>query len=111
MRDLPRHVGPRREAVGALELAALPLQVVGHLVEGVDQPPQFVGGGRRAMRASRSPRAMRRVARISRFTGIGDALGHRVADAGAEHDESTRRQQHAAIELVDLALDLLLPRA
>ncbi len=33
---------------------------------------------------------------------VGDALGHLVADAGAEQDEEQRREQHAAIELVDL---------
>ena len=42
VRDLPRHVGPRLEPLRALELAALPLQVGGHLVEVLDQPPQLV---------------------------------------------------------------------
>ena len=41
---------------------------------------------------------------------IGDALGHRQADRGAEQDEEQRREVDAAIELVDLALDLLLAR-
>ena len=40
--DLPRHVGPRLETLGALELAPLPLEVVRHLVEVLDEAAQFV---------------------------------------------------------------------
>ena len=40
---------------------------------------------------------------------IGDALGHRQADARAEQDEEQRRQVDTAIELVDLAFDFALP--
>ena len=70
VRDLPRHVGPRLEAVRALELAALALQVGRHAVEVLDQPP----AARRPMRGddarARGRRAaMRRVARVSRCTG------------------------------------------
>ena len=68
VRDLARHVGPRRETVRAFEFAALAFQVRRHLVERFDQPAQFVGVAI-WMRASRSPRAIRRDARVSRFTG------------------------------------------
>ena len=44
VRDLTRHVGPRREPVRALELDALALQIGGHAVEGLDQPAELVGG-------------------------------------------------------------------
>ena len=60
------------------------------------------------MRASRSPRAMRPRRAHQPIHRVGDALGHVVADARAEHDEQHRRQQHAAIELVDLRIDFLL---
>ncbi len=43
VRDLPRHVGPGRQPVRALELDALPLQIGGHPVEGFDEPPELVG--------------------------------------------------------------------
>ena len=69
VRHLPGHLGPRLEAVRALELAALPLQLGRHLVEVLDQPAQLVGRRRDATRTSKSPRAMRRVARVSRLTG------------------------------------------
>jgi len=42
--------------------------------------------------------------------GIRDALGHVIADAGAEHDEEDRGEQDPAIELFDLGLRLLLAR-
>jgi hypothetical protein len=38
VRHLPRHVGPRFEALRVLEFAALALQVGRHLVEVLDQP-------------------------------------------------------------------------
>ena len=42
--------------------------------------------------------------------GIGDALGQRESDRGAEQDEAHHRQVDAAVEVVALARDLLLPR-
>ena len=87
---------------------ALRLELGRHAVEGVDQPPQLVGrrdGDVRVEIAARdAPRRARQPA-----DRIGDALGHRQPDAGAEQDEEQRRQVDAAIELVDLALDLALP--
>ena len=68
MRDLPRHIGPCRQPVRALELDALALQIGSHPIERLDQPPEFVGRVAR-MRASRSPRAIRPVAFIRRLTG------------------------------------------
>ena len=90
--------------------AALALQVVGHLVEVVDQAPQLVGRGRDDARVEIAARDAPRRARQA-VHRIGDALGHVIADAGAEQDEEHRREQHAAIELVDLRLDLLLAQA
>ena len=109
VRDLPRHLGPRLEPVRAFELAALRLQLGGHAVEGVDQPPQLVGRLARRSRASKSPRAIRRVARVSRLTGSAMRSAIESPIAGAEQDEEQRAEVHAAIELVDLALDLALP--
>ena len=108
VRDLPRHLGPGLEPVRAFELLALRLELGGHAVERVDQPAQLVGrshGDPRVEVAARDPpgRARQPAHRI------GDALGHRQPDAGAEQDEEQRREVHAAIELVDLALDFVLP--
>ena len=79
VRDLPRHVGPGLEPLRALELGALPLQVVGHAVEVLDQPPQLVrrrGGDARVEIAARdAPRRARQP--VHR---VGDALGHPVAE-------------------------------
>ena len=88
---------------------ALPLQIARHLVEVLDQPPQLVGrrGGHARVEVAARDAARRARQAVHR---IGDALGHRVADAGAAEDEEQRGQQHAAIERVDLRLDLLLPR-
>ncbi len=86
----------------------LPLQIGGHLVEVLDQPPQFVrrgGGDARVEIAARdAPRRARQP--VHR---IGDPLGHPVAERGAEQAEEHEAGQHATIELVDLLLDLLLP--
>ena len=91
------------------ELGPLPLEVRGHAVEGLDQPPQLVGRGRGdsgvEVAARDAPRRPRQT--IDR---IGDALGHRVADAGAAEDEQQRGEQHPSIQRVDLLLDLPLPR-
>ena len=106
---LPCHVRPRGQAVGSLQFLPLALQVGRHLVEGLDQPPQFVGRGRQHARieiaAGNAPGGAHQP-----VDGIGDALGHVVADAGAEHDEEQRRQQHPAIQFLDLRLRLLLAR-
>ena len=84
---------------------ALALQVGGHLVEVLDQPPQFVrrgGGDARVEVAARdAPRRARQA--IHR---IGDPLGHPVAERRAEQAEEHDAGEHAAIELVDLLLDL-----
>ncbi len=109
VRHLARHVGPRGETVGALELAALALQVVGHLVEGIDQPPQFVGRGGEHARveiATGDPAG----GTHQSIHRIGNALGHVIANRRAHHHEQHRRQQHPAIELVDLGFGFLLTR-
>ena len=51
---------------------------------------------------------MRRVARVSRRTGSAMRSAIDSPIAGAEQDEEQRREVDAAIELVDLALDLAL---
>ena len=79
VRHLPGHFGPGFDAMRALELLALTLELGRHAVEVLDEPPQLVGRSSRRFRASRSPREMRRVARVEPVDRIGDALGHRVA--------------------------------
>ena len=90
-----------------LQLVPLRLELGGHAVERVDQAAQLVG------RAHRDPRvevAAGDVARRARQLAdrIGNALGHRQADAGAEQDEHQRGELQAAIEIVDLALHFVL---
>ena len=107
VRHLSGHLGPRFEAVRPLELAALPLQVGSHPVERLDEAPELVG------RRDGNPRveiAMRDATRCARepVHRVRNALGHRVAHRRAEQDEAHRREQHTAIERVDLALGLLL---
>ena len=108
VRDLPRHLGPGLEPVRPFELRALRLQLGRHAVERVDQAPQLVGG-LTAICASKSPRAMRRVARVSRRTGSAMRSAIDSPIAGAEQDEEQRGEVNAAIEIVDLALDVALP--
>ena len=108
VRDLPRHLGPRLEAVRALDLAALALQLAGHAVERFDEALQLVGGphddaGAEVAGGDASGRAREPLHRVA------DPLGHPVAEAGAEQDEHQRAEQHGAIEVGDLALDLALP--
>ena len=43
VRYLPRHLGPRLEAVRSFELDPLPLELVCHLVERLDEPLELVG--------------------------------------------------------------------
>ena len=95
VRDLPRHLGPGLEAVRALELAALALQLAGHAVERLDEALQLVGGPdddarardrRRRSAASRASAAApdRRCARPSSSRGrrrAGSASARRAARA------------------------------
>ena len=108
VRDLPRHLGPRLEAVRAFELHALRLELRGHAVEGVDEPPQLVGGLDGNLRVEVAARDAPRRARQPPDR-IGDPLGHRQADRRAEQHEEQRREVDPAIEIVDLAVDLALP--
>ena len=75
VRDLARHLGPRLEAMGALELRALRLELRGHAVERVDEAPQLVGGLDRDLRVEVAARDPPRRARQAP-DGIRDALGH-----------------------------------
>ena len=79
VRDLARHLGPGLEAMRALELIALRLQLRRHAVERVDQPAQLVG---RADGDARVEVAARDAAGRARQLPdrIGDALGHRQPD-------------------------------
>ena len=109
VRDLSGHLGPGLEAVRAFELRPLPLEIARHRVEVLHQPAQLVGrrGSDAGVEiAARDPSRGARQA-IHR---IGDALGHRISDAGAAKNEQQRCQEHAAIQRLDLLLDLLLPR-
>ena len=97
VRDLPRHVRPRFEALRALELGALALEVVRHPVEVLDEPSQFVGRRHGDARVQVSARdAARRAGQA--VDGIGDPLGHPVADAGAEEAEQNGAEKDVAIE-------------
>ena len=53
--DLARHLRPGGQAVAALEVAALPVEVAGHLVEGLHEAAQLVAAASAATRAARSP--------------------------------------------------------
>ncbi len=83
------------------------LQIGGHVIEVLDEPPQLVGGGGGdtgvEIAAGDPPRGAREPA-----DRVGDAFRHPVADPGAEQHEKHGGEHHAAIELVDLLLDLLL---
>ncbi len=109
VRDLPRHLRPGFQAMGAFELAALRLQLAGHAVERVDEPAQLVDGANRNPRVEVAARDALRRARQPPDR-IGDALGQRQPERGAEQDEAEHREVHAAIEIVDLALDVALPQ-
>ena len=109
MRDLTGHLGPGFEPVRAFELRALRLQLRRHAVECVDEAAELVGG------AHRDPRV--EIARCNAARGagqpahrIGDALGQRQPDRGAKQHEAQDGEMNAAIEVVDLALDLPLAR-
>ena len=108
VRHLARHVGPRLEALRPLQLATLALEVGRHLVEVLDQPPQFVGrsGGHARVEVAAGDASGRPREAIHR---VGDPLGHPVSERGAEQAEQHEAAEHAAIELVDLLFDLLLP--
>ena len=93
----------------ALELGALPLQLARHAVEVLDQPAQLVGRRRGDAGVEIAARDAPRGARQP-VHRVGDALGHRVAEPGAAEDEEQRAEEHAAVERVDLRLDLALPR-
>ena len=83
------------------------LQVGRHLIEVVDQPTEFVGGGGRDARvevAARDPPGRTR----QPVDGIRDPLCHPVAERAAEQAEEDRAKEHPSIELVDLLLDFLL---
>ncbi len=108
VRDLPRHLGPGFETMRPFELGPLPLQVRGHAVERLDQTPQLVGRGRGDSGIEVSARDAPRRPRQT-IHGIGDALGHRVAEAGATEDEQQSGEQRASIQCVDLLIDLALP--
>ena len=109
VRHLPRHLGPRLEALRPLEVGALRLQIVGHPVEVFHQAAQFIrrgGGDTRVEVAARDApggagEAVHRV---------GDAFSHPVAEGRAEQHEQHGGRQHAPVDLVDLLLDLALPQ-
>ena len=79
VRHLAGHLGPGGQAVAALEVAPLAVQVAGHLVEGLDQPLQLVlaggadAGGEVALRDAAG--GLGELA-----DGAGDAPGHRLGE-------------------------------
>ena len=83
VRDLARHFRPGLEPMRPFELAALRFQLARHAVERVHEPAQFVGRLDRDLRVEISTRDAPRRARQAPH-GIGDALGHRQPDPGAE---------------------------
>ena len=93
VRDLPGHLGPRLEAVGPLAAARAGAAArAAMLVERLDEPLQLVGRSARRRGCSRSPAAMRRRGARQALHRIADALGHPVAEAGAEQDEHQRAE-------------------
>ena len=108
VRDLPRHLGPRLEAVRAFELRRAAPSAPPAMLLNASTSRRSSSAERTAMRASKSPLAMRRVARVSRRTGSAMRSAIDSPIAGAEQDEEQRREVDAAIDLVDLALDLAL---
>ena len=86
---------------------ALRLELAGHAVEGVDQAPQLVDRAHRDAGVEIAARdALRRARQPA--DGIGDALGQRQAERRPEQDEAQHGEVDAAIEIVDLALDVPL---
>ncbi len=79
-----------------------------HHVERFHQPAKFVGCGGRDARIEVPPcdAARRTHQAVHR---VRDPLRQRVAERRADEDEQHRREDDAAVEVVDLALDLLLP--
>ena len=108
VRDLPRHLGPRLEPVRALELDALGLELARHAVERVHQAAQLVDRphGNAGVEIAAGD-ALRRAGQPP--DRVGNALGERQADGGAEEDEAEHREVDAAIEIVDFPFDVPLP--
>ena len=107
VRDLPRHLGPRLELIRARQLRALRAQRRRHAVEVVDQPPQFVSRVGDDAHVELPGGDLPRGARQPRHR-IRNAAGDRRAEARGKQDDEDRADEHAAIELVDLLLDLAL---
>ena len=109
MRNLTRHVGPGFQSLRAFEIGALTLEIGCHLIEVLDEPPEFVRGGRGNPRvevaASDSPRGA-----CESTDRIGDPFGHPVPEGGAEQTEQYGGEQDTMIQLIDLLFDLLLPQ-
>ena len=108
MGDLPRHLGPRLEPVRALELDALGLELASHAVERVHQAAQLVdrSHGNAGVEIAAGD-ALRRSGQAP--DRVGNALGERQADGGAEEDEAENGEMDAAIEVVDFPFDVPLP--
>ena len=88
--------------------AALRLELAGHAVERVDQAAELVDGSHRDPLVEIAARdALRGAGQPA--DRIGDALGQRQAQGGAEQDEAQHGEVDAAIEVVDFALDVPLP--
>ena len=108
---LARHLGPGGQPVAALEVAPLPVQVAGHLVEGLDQVAQLV----LARRASRAPRgrraAMRRVASVR--SRIGPEMRRAIdwASSGRGRRNRIEARRIGAVQVVEHGLDLALRAA
>ena len=107
MSDLSRHVGPGFESLRAFELTALTFEILGHAIEVVDQAAELVGSGRDDTRIEIPARNPSRRPREP-IDRIGDPLGHRIAQCGAEQAEQDRRREHQPPQVVDLPLDFSL---
>ena len=120
--DLPRHLRPRFQTMRALELVSLCVELDRHPVEVRLEDDELVGGPRRdlfldAVRLVVGYEGTELAPRDAAgcpgepLDGIGDAPGDDPADEPDDGGEEQGGPQHTAVELVDLALYLLLPRS
>ncbi len=117
---LAGHFSPGLEAMRAFELTPLGIQLDRHLVEVGLEDLQLVrrplcnalfqhgraAGERRRLKLPAGHTARRAGQALY---GVRDAAGDRPADEADHGDEEQRGSPHAAVQLVDLAFDLLLP--
>ena len=105
--NLARHVGPRLQLMRAPEFGALVPQSGGHAVEVRHQSPQLVGGVGDDADIEATGCDLPRGA-----SEAGHRVSHSLRDPGTkpggEQHDADSAKQHAAVEVGDFALNLLL---